>query len=80
MSPKDEDGVQVSGTNIAADAEAFSQDLTEMDYDKLTRVLELARDSILAADCCIALLGSDRLTKQVSLCVTLTFLDRLIIT
>lgn len=41
-----------------------AQELTEGDLDKLTGVLDVARDSILAADCCIALLGSDRLTKQ----------------
>lgn len=39
--------------------------LTDVDFDKLSRVMDIARDSILAADCCIALLGSDRLTKQV---------------
>ncbi|KAH9480188.1 Protein rad9 [Psilocybe cubensis] len=39
-------------------------ELSEDDFDKLTNLLEIARDSILAADCCIALLGSDRLTKQ----------------
>lgn len=39
--------------------------LTEEDYDALTKTLNLARDSILAADCCVALLASDRLTKQV---------------
>ncbi|KAF9046656.1 hypothetical protein BJ165DRAFT_1369666 [Panaeolus papilionaceus] len=38
--------------------------LTEEDYDALTKTLNLARDSILAADCCVALLASDRLTKQ----------------
>lgn len=40
-------------------------ELTEEDFTKLELVLEVARDSILAADCCIALLTSDRLTKQV---------------
>jgi len=39
--------------------------LTEADLGHLTKALDVARDSILAADCCIALLGSDRLTKQV---------------
>jgi cohesin loading factor subunit SCC2 len=42
------------------------QELTNSDFDTLTQVLDKARDSILAADCCIALLGSDRLPKQVS--------------
>ncbi|KIL61369.1 hypothetical protein M378DRAFT_26115 [Amanita muscaria Koide BX008] len=41
-----------------------SQELQEVDYEQLTKMLELARDSVLAADCCIALLGSDRLPKQ----------------
>jgi cohesin loading factor subunit SCC2 len=40
-------------------------ELTSVDYEKLEKVLYVARESILAADCCIALLGSDRLTKQV---------------
>jgi len=40
-------------------------DLTEAEFDKLSKALEVARESIVAADCCIALLGSDRLQKQV---------------
>ncbi|KAI0754694.1 hypothetical protein C8Q80DRAFT_1094239 [Daedaleopsis nitida] len=40
------------------------QPVTEQDIENLIRTLELARDSVLAADCCIALLGSDRLPKQ----------------
>lgn len=39
--------------------------VTNADLDILAHSLELARDSILAADCCIALLGADRLPKQV---------------
>ncbi|KAJ6584574.1 hypothetical protein B0H19DRAFT_980202 [Mycena capillaripes] len=38
--------------------------LTDLDHAKLARALETARDSILAADCCLALLGAGRLTKQ----------------
>ncbi|KAJ7246366.1 hypothetical protein C8J57DRAFT_1675032 [Mycena rebaudengoi] len=38
--------------------------LTDLDYAKLERALETARDSILAAECCVALLGAGRLTKQ----------------
>ncbi|KAH9175682.1 hypothetical protein EDB89DRAFT_2135583 [Lactarius sanguifluus] len=37
----------------------------DADLDTLAHILEVARDSILAADCCIALLGADRLSKQV---------------
>lgn len=39
--------------------------VTNADLDILARTLEIARDSILAADCCIALLSADRLPKQV---------------
>lgn len=39
--------------------------VTNADLDTLARTLEIARDSILAADCCIALLSADRLPKQV---------------
>ena len=47
------------------DAQAEPQAVTEQDVENLTRTLELARDSVLAADGCIALLASDRLPKQV---------------
>lgn len=40
--------------------------LSEDGFSKLERTLEVARDSVLAADGCIALLNSDRLTKQAS--------------
>ena len=62
QTPKDEDemdaGMQVD--------EQDALDLGDADFDKLSRLLDVARDSIVAADCCIALLGSDRLTKQAS--------------
>ncbi|KAF9267598.1 hypothetical protein L218DRAFT_955463 [Marasmius fiardii PR-910] len=41
-----------------------NQGPSELEFDNLTRDLEITRDSVLAAECCIALLGSDRLTKQ----------------
>jgi cohesin loading factor subunit SCC2 len=47
-----------------ADA-AEPHSVTDADLDALAHTLELARDSILAADCCLALLGADRLPKQV---------------
>lgn len=53
----DGDGMEVD--------EPSAELVTEQDVENLTRTLELARDSVLAADCCIALLGSDRLPKQV---------------
>lgn len=40
-------------------------EVTDADLDMLSRVLELARDSLLATDCCLTLLSSDRLQKQV---------------
>ncbi|KAF5337499.1 hypothetical protein D9758_013605 [Tetrapyrgos nigripes] len=38
--------------------------ITDLDIEKLTQKLSVSRDSVLAAECCLALLGSDRLTKQ----------------
>ena len=58
QTPKDEDEMEVE--------EQGAPDLGDADFDKLSRLLDVARDSIVAADCCIALLGSDRLTKQAS--------------
>ena len=58
QTPKDEDEMEVE--------EPSTPDLGDADFDKLSRLLDVARDSIVAADCCIALLGSDRLTKQAS--------------
>ncbi|KAG6849921.1 hypothetical protein H0H93_003632 [Arthromyces matolae] len=54
-------GSDVEGQEEAVDPVA---QLTDADLEKLAQVLEVARDSIVAADCCIALLASDRLTKQ----------------
>ncbi|KAL5482593.1 SCC2 [Sanghuangporus weigelae] len=38
--------------------------LADEDFDKLERSLETVRESVLAANCCFALLTSDRLAKQ----------------
>jgi cohesin loading factor subunit SCC2 len=60
LTPKDDEGAareDVAMEEVAGDAEA--------DFEKLAKELDVANESILAADCCIALLGSDRLTKQV---------------
>jgi cohesin loading factor subunit SCC2 len=75
------------GTENSADGEMqevnmmeideLPKDLTDSDFETLERLLDIARDSILAADCCIALLGSDRLTKQVSMS-NISLLHRLI--
>ncbi|CDO75304.1 hypothetical protein BN946_scf184654.g12 [Trametes cinnabarina] len=50
--------------SMDVDEPAAEQSVTEQDLEALVRTLEIARDSVLAADCCIALLGSDRLPKQ----------------
>ena len=42
-----------------------SHEVSETDLEVLSRALELARDSLAATDCCLTLLGSDRLPKQV---------------
>ncbi|KAI0629898.1 hypothetical protein C8Q77DRAFT_1139118 [Trametes polyzona] len=57
-------GEQVEGQAMDVDDTPAEQPVTEQDIETLTRTLEIARDSVLAADCCIALLGSDRLPKQ----------------
>ena len=62
------------GEDTGANDDAMNEDrpaLTDADFDKLSTLLDAARDSILGADCCIALLGSDRLPKQV--CTTSFF-------
>ena len=41
-------------------------DQSDVDVAALERSLDAARDSILAANCCVSLLSSDRLPKQVS--------------
>lgn len=50
---------------LSADIGATEPTAIDADLDILAHTLEVARDSILAADCCIALLGADRLSKQV---------------
>lgn len=42
-----------------------SEGPSEIDLNILSKALQVARDSVYAADCCLALLSSDRLTKQV---------------
>ncbi|KAG6870132.1 hypothetical protein C0993_005124, partial [Termitomyces sp. T159_Od127] len=57
------DGEGDDGEDHVGPADAVAE-LTDVEFDQLAKVLEVARDSIVAADCCIALLASDRLTKQ----------------
>ncbi|EJD50599.1 hypothetical protein AURDEDRAFT_182486 [Auricularia subglabra TFB-10046 SS5] len=41
-----------------------AQDVSDADFEKLDRALEIAKEAVLAADCCIALLAADKLPKQ----------------
>ena len=59
------DGDEGDGDGPIGNDGPSSVNLNDADFDKLSGLLDVARDSILAADACIALLGSDRLTKQV---------------
>ena len=54
-----------SKTPMVVDEEE-SESATSVDWNKLESVLHIALESVLAADGCIALLGSDDLSKQVS--------------
>jgi cohesin loading factor subunit SCC2 len=51
---------------MVVDESVSAEESNELDLDKFSDTLDVAKDSVLAADCCIALLGSDRLPKQVS--------------
>ena len=54
--PEGEDGAEDPPAEV---------ELTDADLANLVRTLELAKDSVYAADCCLALLSGERLTKQV---------------
>lgn len=49
-------------------AESVQEHLSDIDIEILSKALEVARDSLLATDCCLTLLSSDRLQKQVRIC------------
>jgi cohesin loading factor subunit SCC2 len=51
--------------SIEIEEETRPEQVTSVDIQALLRSLEVAKDSVYAADCCLALLSSDRLTKQV---------------
>ena len=54
-----------SKTPMVIDEEE-SESATSVDWDKLESILQMVLESVLAVDGCIALLGSDDLSKQVS--------------
>lgn len=65
------DGPSRGGTpddQIAGPSDSVSDlgDQSDVNVAALEKSLDVARDSILAANCCISLLSSDRLPKQVS--------------
>lgn len=51
--------------DVAMETEEQEQELTYQDFQKLEKLLEIAHESVLAADCCVALLAADKLPKQV---------------
>lgn len=60
---------------LETDSTDMPQELTESDIHDLSKQLEIARDSILAVECCVALLSGEGLTKQVCLCLINPTLD-----
>ena len=56
----DADGDVAMNDDMQSDGQTF-------DAHAISHTLEVTKDSVLAADCCIALLSSDRLNKQVIL-------------
>lgn len=58
------DGIDVQEDGSTAH-DSHSQRLTDSDVHELAVQLEVSRDSILAAECCIALLSGENITKQV---------------
>ncbi|KAF8648994.1 hypothetical protein AX16_006108 [Volvariella volvacea WC 439] len=66
---RDGEGEEDGRSEVVDEDERASQaggavDVKESDLEGLTKTFDVARDSVLAADCIIGLLGSDRLTKQ----------------
>lgn len=59
------DGMDVQEEDGPAVHDANPQQLTDSDVHELAVQLQVSRDSILAAECCMALLSGEGLTKQV---------------
>ena len=59
------DDSRITAEHSKGDATDSAADVTGEDIAKLERSFEAALEGVLAADCCIALLTSDRLAKQV---------------
>jgi len=74
------DGSKEEGVDADRDPsppESQHQQLSDSDVRTLAIQLEIARDSILAAECCIALLSGEGLTKQVGIIITSYTIARL---
>lgn len=64
---------QEDSEDVPAEAEVEAPiEVPEEDVEKTNKLLEGQKDAVLASECCIALLCSDRLTKQVGLHLTVT--------
>ncbi|CAE6465375.1 unnamed protein product [Rhizoctonia solani] len=50
--------------DIEAEGDKEDTELTEEDFEKLGRVLEVAKEAVIAADCVLAFLSTDKLPKQ----------------
>lgn len=61
----DQDSVELMDVDGNEETEAEKRELTEDDLEKFGTGLEIVKESVLNAECAIALLGSDRLPKQV---------------
>jgi cohesin loading factor subunit SCC2 len=61
--PRDEEEHD-EGSSEPRASQSTVPSVDDADWEKLAAQLDVAHESILAADCCIALLASDRLTKQ----------------
>jgi cohesin loading factor subunit SCC2 len=59
------DGIDVQEGDGPTVHDSHPQQLTDSDVHELAVQLEVSRDSILAAECCMALLSGESLTKQV---------------
>lgn len=66
----DEESHAGSADGMGMDEDGNAElEVEEADLENLTKVFEIAKESVMAADCCIALLASDRLAKQVRLII-----------
>lgn len=63
-SPAVDGDLEMNDTNEDCADPKLSRELTELDFDKLEKELQIGCDAILSAECCISLLAGDRLAKH----------------